>query len=506
MKTSKLFTTAALILAIVVVINLLLSQFSLRFDLTEDNQYTLSNATKGVLKNLEEPITVKAYFSEGLTPEIGRSRTEFRELLQEYAELSGGNVVYEFIDPNKDEESKQEALKAGMYPLTINVREKNEFKQQQGFLGAALEMGEDKETIPAIQPGSPVEYMLTTSIKKLAVLDKPAIGLIQGHGEPSQAELQQVAQNLAVLYNVEPVYLSDTSIVASRFQTLALVRPTDSFPPSHLAKLDAFLARGGNLFVAINRVQGDFQTTRGTGVSTGLENWLKGKGIEIAERFVVDANCGTVSVQQQMGFFTTTNQVKFPYFPLVQKFAKHPITKGLEQAVFQFVSDVQYVGDSSLRFTPLAFSSQQSGTMSTPAFFDIQKQWTTADFPNRAMPLAGVLEGSIVGSAMSKIVIVGDGDFPVNGSGRQFQQQQPDNISLMVNSIDWLSDDTGLIDLRTKGVVSRPIDQLEEGTQNILKYLNFFLPVLLVVIYGIFRSQRNKRLRKKRQNERYAQE
>jgi len=73
----------------------------------------------------------------------------------------------------------------------------------------------------------------------------------------------------------------------------------------------------------------------------------------------------------------------------------------------------------------------------------------------------------------------------------------------MVNSIDWLSDDTGLIELRTKGVVSRPIDQLEEGTQNLLKYLNFLLPIILVLIYGFIRMQRKKITRIKRMEESY---
>jgi gliding-associated putative ABC transporter substrate-binding component GldG len=506
MKASKLFSTAALVLAIVVVINLLLSQFNFRFDFTEEGRYTLSRATRNVVKSLEEPITVKAYFSEGLTPDIGRSRTEFRELLQEYAELSGGNIVYEFIDPNKSEENKQEALKAGMYPLTIQVREKNEVKQQQGFLGAVLEMGEEKDAIPVMQPGSPVEYMLTTSIKKLSVLDKPSIGFIQGHGEPTLQDLAQVGQNLSVLYSVEPLQLNDTAIIDARYQTLAIVRPTDTFPPSHLAKLDAFLARGGKLFVALNRVKGDLQSLRGEAINTGLESWLKQKGIEVSDKFVIDATCGTIGVQQQMVFFTTTNQVKFPYFPLAQNFAKYPITKGLEQSIFIFASPVQFTGDSSLTFTPLVFSSKQSGTLSVPTYFEVQKQWTTSDFPQQSMPLAAVLEGNIAGGMPSKIVVVGDGDFAVNGQGRQFQQQNPDNISLLVNSIDWLSDDTGLIDLRTKAVQSRPIDQLEEGTQTMLKYLNFLLPILLVIIYGFVRSQRNKAIRKKRSNERYASE
>ena len=119
--------------------------------------------------------------------------------------------------------------------------------------------------------------------------------------------------------------------------------------------------------------------------------------------------------------------------------------------------------------------------------------------------VGGVLEGNLVGNAYSRIVVIGDGDFPLSGQGRQGE----DNISLMVNSIDWLSDDTGLIELRTKGVASRPIGQeylSDEASSKraFLKYLNFGLPILLVLIYGFIRVQRQKALRLKRMQERYV--
>lgn len=505
MKSSKILLSSALILGIVIMANLLISQFYFRFDLTEDRQYTLSKATKTILSELEEPITVKAYFSENLTPQIANIKTEFRELLQEYSELADGNLVYEFVNPDENEESKTEAQQAGVAQVAVSVREKNEIKQQQAFMGAQIQMGEESDVIPFLQPGSPYEYLLTTSIKKLSVLDKPAVGLIQGHGEPSIQEMVEVNSNLSILYSFEPLNLRAGEPISDRYQTLALVRPTDSIPPAQLQLLDDFLGRGGKLFIAMNRVDADLSVGSGNPVNTGLETWLQEKGLEIANNFVVDATCGTVSVRQQQGFFTMLNQIQFPYIPIIQSFADHPITKGLEAAVFQFVSEMRFVGDSSVTFSPIAFSSDRSGTQSVPIFIDAQKNWIDSDFPRAGIPLAGVLEGNIVGSTYSKMVVIADGDFPINGSQQgQYQQLQGDNGSLMVNSIDWLSDDTGLIDLRTKGVISRPIDQLEEGQITFLKYLNFLLPILLVILYGVFRAQRRKRIRSKRENESYA--
>jgi ABC-type uncharacterized transport system involved in gliding motility auxiliary subunit len=102
------------------------------------------------------------------------------------------------------------------------------------------------------------------------------------------------------------------------------------------------------------------------------------------------------------------------------------------------------------------------------------------------------------------LVVFGDGDFAVSGQSGQSE----DNISLMVNAIDWLSDDTGLIELRTKAIATRPISDKylgdeNAGKRNFMKYLNFGLPLLLVVSLGIYRSQRQRNLRMKRMQERY---
>ena len=106
------------------------------------------------------------------------------------------------------------------------------------------------------------------------------------------------------------------------------------------------------------------------------------------------------------------------------------------------------------------------------------------------------------GNKQLKLIIYGDGDFPV-GRGRN-QQINQDNVSLLVNGIDWLSDDTGLIDLRTKAVETRPIKELDDSTRNMYKYLNFLLPIILVLLYSFYRSSVNRRKRSQRMEERYS--
>jgi ABC-type uncharacterized transport system involved in gliding motility auxiliary subunit len=311
---------------------------------------------------------------------------------------------------------------------------------------------------------------------------------------------------LNVLYDVRPIHLDDTLTNLMDYNLIAIVGPTDTIPQEHFAILDSFLAGGGSLFIAYNRVEGDFTTVRGNSIYTGMEDWLRDKDLLIDNSFLVDADCGSVGVQQQSGFMSFTTNVKFPFIPIIHNFADHPVTRGLEQLVLPFASSINYTGvdTAGVQFTPLAFSSDRSGTQATPVFFDVNKKWAEGDFPLESLTVAGLLSGKIQGDADSRILLIGDADFPVNGEGPRPQQLQPDNVNFMVNSIEWISDQTGLIDLRTKAVTSRPLDNIEEGRKTFLKWLNFLLPLVIVILFGVFRNQANRRIKKKRMEEGYV--
>jgi ABC-type uncharacterized transport system involved in gliding motility auxiliary subunit len=305
-------------------------------------------------------------------------------------------------------------------------------------------------------------------------------------------ELMQANQELGILYHVEQVTVNDSTPIPGHLKSLVIVRPTDSIPALVFSELDKYLARGGRLYVAVNRVNGDLQQGFGSRVTTGLETWLSGKGIYINENFILDENCVTATMQQQIGNAIQISSVAIPYIPRINQFSDHPVTQGLEEVVLPFASTMDFMGDSSLTFTPLLYSSDLSGTEPTPAYFNFQRRWTQADFPLQRQVLGGILEGSFDGGIPARMVVIADGDFAVNENG---QQVNPDNVNLLVNGIDWLSDDTGLIELRTKGVSSRPIKQMEDSKRTLVKWLNFILPILLVLIYGFVRYQYRKNQR-----------
>jgi len=494
MNRKNIIIQLGIVLAIILVANLISNELYFRLDFTEENQYTFSEATQEVLDELNGVITITAYFSEDLPPQLLKGRQDFQDQLIEYENRSGGNIVFEFVNPNENEEAERDAQQNGVSPVMVNVTERDQVQQLRAYMGAVLKMDDRKEVIPLIQPGAAMEYAITTAIKKVSIADKPKLGLIQGYGEPSIRALPQLMEQLSVLYDVEPFNLRDTSVVPSYYRSLIWIYPKDSVDQYEFAKLDKYLNNGGGLFIAHSNVEGDLQQgLLSNTTDVGLKGWLAGKGLTVDDRFVVDAQCISVNVQQRKGFFTINSQVEFPYFPNLNNFEDHSITQGLEGVIFPFTTALTFnQQDTAWSQMPLVMTSEKSGFVSAPTYLDIQKKWTNADFPSGPQTVAAALE-----KANSRIVYISNGTFCVNGEGQRPQQQNPDNINLASNSIDWIADDTGLIDLRTKGITSRPLESVEDSTKLILKYGNVFAPILLILIYAFIRKQRLQRKRQK---------
>ena len=497
MKRSKVISQVLIFIGILLVVNLISEKLFLRLDFTADKRYTLSDATKDILEDLDDVVTVTAYFTEDLPPQLQKSKKDFEDLLIEYENRSGGNVVYEFINPNESEAEEQKAQQKGINPVMVNITEKDQVKQMRAYLGAVLQMGDETEIIPMIRPGAGMEYSLTTSIKKISVLDKPKVAFLQGHGEPSPNASVQVLQQLTVLYDVEPYSITDTTDIPVFYKTIAIINPTDTFPRRDFAKLDKYLSTGGSIYLAYSNLQTDLQTQNLNALpDIGIMGWLADKGITMNNQYVIDATCGAVTVRQQNGPFIMNRQIEFPYFPILSKFSEHPAASGLESVIMPFVSSISYLPkDSTINIQPLVFSSENSGVVNTPVFIDIEKQWTESDFNAPSQVVAIAAEGPLSGVANSKLVVIANGAFAVNGEGQQQQQVNQDNVNLASNAIDWLSDDTGLIELRTKGITSRPLEQIDDTKRNLYKYGNVALPILLMIGIALFRHQRYARKR-----------
>lgn len=498
MKNFRSINTAIIVtIAILVMVNFFAARLFFRLDFTADKRYTLSQATKNILRSLEEPVTVVAYFTKDVPPDILSIRNDFKDMLVEYANVSKGKVLYEFVDPNKNQESEQRALQAGIQPVLLSSREKDEAVQKKVFLGVKISKGERSDIIPLIQPGAAMEYSLSSSIKKLTVKNKSLIGLIQGHGEPSAGVYPQAMEPISILYRVEHVNLDDPGLNLSKYKALAMIGTKDSVPATHFNRIDQYLENGGRLYLAFDRVHNE--NAYGFPVGTSIDEWLHKRGVSVEPSFIIDINCGSIGVPQQQGGMNYVANVRFPYLPVISNFESHPITKGLEQVLLQFASPITFKNTPGIKYSVIAKSSDKAGILPAPLTFDVYKQWQQSDFPiAKGIAVAATIEGTSKSGKPYKMVIITDGFFAVNGEGQSAQEVQPDNVNLMVNSFDWLSDDTGLLDLRTKEVTSRPLDAKSDAVKMLIKWLNFLLPVILILVYGFYRMQKKRNIKIRR--------
>lgn len=509
------FLQVALIFGSLILLNYLSDAIILRFDLTEDKQYTLSKASKDIAADVEDPITVKAYFSKNLPPQLAVAEQEFRSFLEEFKVYAGGNIEFEFINPNESEELEQSTQQAGIQPFLIDVRERDQVTQKRAYLGAVFTYDERKEVIPVIQPGAAMEFAIASTVKKLTNAVKSKIGLLQGNGEPTLQEMPQLQGELSQMYDIVEVGgLDTTGVVNPEIEALVIIGSKEQLSAQSLVAIDQYILSGGNVIFALNRVDVDLTTQQTKLLNTGLETLLAAYRLPISGNLVRDLQANNISVRQQQGPFSFMNQIRYPFIPVVTNFGDNPVTKGLEAVSFQFVSSVDVtLADSTKKITVLASSSENTGTERGTFNIDPFRQWTKNQFPEKNLPLAAMIEGSFnsafsdadsvdvdlkQSSSSTSIVVIGDADFLVNGAAGQQQQRQPDdNINLLVNAVDYLVDDTGLISLRTKGITNRPLDIIEDGTKTIIKYANVLLPILIVMVYGFLRYQGKQRKRRR---------
>ncbi len=497
----QLIRNTVLLISALLLVNLIAQRFKFRLDLTADKRYSLSPATIKLLKELPEAVTVSAYFTEKMPPDLAIARQDFKDLLVEYASRSNGNLVFEFIDPNSADSLMLKDQQEGIQPLMATTREKDKQENLQVYMGCTVRMGERKATVPAIQQGSALEWVVSSAIKEVSILEKPVVGLMQGHGEPSLQELNQLIQSLSVMYSVQPMAIYDSLPIHERFQAVVIVGPTDSIPPMQLDRLHEYLARGKGVVIAYDPVRSALGSTPVAEMrNSNLNPWLAQHGLGIEPAIIVDQRCNQVQVMQQMGNFSMPVPIAFHYFPVLNGFADHPVSQGLDVVVYQFCSPIiSTVQDSALRYTPVLFTSEKSGTVPSPQIIDLRKQWTEADFPRGPQTVGAEVAGPFGGGAEGHLILFTNGGFCVSGTAERPVQLPDGNINLMVNAVDRATGQNDLLGLRGKEVNYRPIDDLSDGTRSGLKWLNLLLPVLLAVLYGIGRrawrrTQRTRRM------------
>ncbi len=494
-RTASLIALLLLLVAVVLV-NMLAQRYKFRLDLTGDKRYTLDQATLDLLHRLPETVTVTAYFTEDLPPELAVVRQDFKDLLVEYAERSGGKLVFEFEDPGSSEEVKAKAVQLGIRPLLAQTRTKDRSENIQVLMGAVLRMATQKAVIPALQKGPGMEWILSSAIAQVATVEKPLIGVLQGHREPSLQALDELAVQLNAQYDVEATAIYDSFPINERFSSVLIIDPKDSIPAQHLKRLDEYMAKGHGVVVAYSAVATDLAVSPEAHMrDIGIAPWLAKHGLRIGPGIVVDEHCGQVGVTQSG--VQTPISLQFPFYPLINNFSENPVGHGLDLVMFQFASPITFFGDSTTTsYSPILSSGPKSNILPAPLNIDLRRAWSDADFPLGPQVLGASLERK--DSIGSRLVVFSNGDFCTGDQGGRPVQLPKGNLDLMVNATDWVTHNTQLLSVRGKEKDYRPITDPGEAKRTSLKWLNLLLPIAVVLLYGLFRGQWRRRQRKQR--------
>jgi len=530
-------------LVLAILLNIVGTFYFFRIDLTEEKRYTIQPQTKELLNGLEDVVFVEVFLEgEDLNPEFRRFQKSIRETLEEFRIHSGNNLQYIFTNPLQaaNEKARNEFISdlnaKGISPK--NVIETRDGQRVEKFVfPGALVSYEGFEAGVMLLKGSraqninqsleEIEFELANAIHKLSNINRKRIGLLTGHGELGRLQFASFNNALLEQYDVFKVDLSRKPVI-SEYDLLIVAKPTQGFSNQDKYKLDQYLMRGGKLLFLLDRLDADMNHASEDDYfafpyDLNLDDQLFKYGVRINQDLIQDAVSGKYPIvvggdrnQPQI------MQLDWPFFPLINQYANHPITRNLDVSLLKFASSIDTVKAINVKKTPLLFSSQYSRKITAPVKVgvnDLRKQMQEGTFDTGRIPISYLLEGEFTSlyknrfapegidttgfqqqSVPTKVIVVADGDLARNDVNPRDDNPQPlgldpftqytfANQDLLMNMVAYLVEEDGLIKARNKEVKVRPLDK--EKIRNERTYwqaLNLLSPLLLLVTFGLFRS------------------
>jgi len=471
-----------LLACILILINLLLSGVVFRMDLTSNNIYSLSEPSKKIMRSLDDPVIVRAFFSEKLPGEYKESKNYLRDLLHEYRAYSKGRLNFSFIDPSESEEYAREAASYGIPPLQFTEAGRESYEVRQGYMGIAVLYGDRAESIPVLESVRGIEYDLSTRIKKLISEETAAVGYI---GDPAIPD--ELASEVRERYRF--IQISSTGAYNGN-QFSSVILAGRGFSDKDIMLLTPAVERNIPLALLIDRYSADMDNFSVSEEDMEINGFLESYGLSIGDGLIADRQAQRIGVTTQQGFFRVQNVVNYPYFPLLTEFSdENPAVRDLDAAVFPFVSPLE-ISDEENRYEieVLAETSGNSWLIRQPG--NLSPMSPPRPGPDAAagpFPVAAAVYGS--GEEEFRMLLASNARF--------FQKDMlnmQSNRSLFNNIIDWLSEDADLIAIRSKGISARPLKEISGGKMRLIKNLNIFLIPVLLILFGLIRwKTRSKR-------------
>jgi len=479
---------------ILVVINLIGLNLFFRLDLTDDRVYSLPDVSIKIVRELDDPVTITAFFTDDLPAPYAQNRRFLRDKLDDYRAYGGANIQYRFVDPASSDELRADAARMNIPPVQIQVVEADNVQLKNAYMGLAIQYGGEFETIPVVQDLSTLDYDITSAIRNLTRDSKPKVGFLTGHGEPNPYQnYQLLTDELERNYEVMTVSVEDSSL-SERPDVLLVVAPRDTLGEAGLRAIDNYVSGGGRVAFLLNTVDANLQMGQARPLSVGLEPLLETYGARVRSDLVMDEQSSAVTIQRRQGFFNLAQQVQYAFLPVATNFdADNLMVSRLNAVMFYFVStvDTSAARPDGVVVEPLIRSSSRSDVQE--GFFMIEPMMQRGELSSGPFVLAAAYHGKFPSmytpglvSPNTRIVVVGDGDF-LNES---VVGVIPENIRFALNMVDWLAQDDALLSIRAKDIEPRQLPEVSEEIRPWVKYGNMLLPVVLVLMVGLWRWRR----------------
>ena len=512
-KRSQALSMVAILVVAILLINLIVSAVQLRLDLTENKEFSLSPITKTTIKNLEDVVNIKAYFSGDLNARLQPIKSSVEDILSEYAAQSHGNILISFVDPKTTPGIEHELSTVGIPPIQFEIIDNDKYELANGYMGLGIFYGDKTEAIPVVQSLSTLEYDLTAAIKKVTREEIPVIGYITSNGTTgADTAFAPIYKDISQRFTVQNIDLSSATEITDEIGILILAGPTEQFTDWQLYLIDQFMMKGGSLVAFIeNHTIGE--NLAAEPLSTGIEKLLKHYGLTLEEKIIGDASNSIASFRTQFGQFIT----QYPMWVQIPKAGMNPesaIVNRLEGVVLPWASYFTFEKDA---FTSLINTTDQSWTKNITDSLDPTNQQPGTDAGTRS--LAVQFSGSLTsyfkdkdipappesaGEAFSisdkktegetaRMYVVADNDFATEG----FLLQHASNSVLALNIIDAAAQDEALLSIRARTIDNRPIEQLSSTKKSFIKWGNILIVPVILIVLGLLRSTLRKRRSKK---------
>lgn len=539
MKSRKVIQ-AAMLVAILIVVNLLASGFFFRLDLTQEKRYSLSDYSHNTLDSLNRYLSVKVYLEGEFPPRIQRFKQAVKDMLTEMKVYGGTLIQYEFIDPSGNDELMQSFVDKGIAPITLNIRNSQTSEGRQYIFPVAVFSYDGREEMVDLFKGSVdytsgepsplkaeanLEYKLIHAIKRLTQGSKKVVGVLRGHGEIGEEKTREWMRELANLYIPVEVNVQKGEAISPSISVLIVLQPDSAFTEREKYEIDQYLMRGGKILWLLDQqdVNLHYQAeTLSRLRQLNLDDLFMKYGFKVNYDLVSDLNCSTIElVIPNPNAPPTFSSQRWIYYPLLTQLADHPITRNLSAVKLRYASSIDTFSTPELRFVPLLVSSPYSRVQSGNVFVDLNQSIRNPPRPeelrgkgNRVMALLAegqfhsLFEGREVpvdalaqqmptakflrrNVSDTRMIVVGDGQVAVGEDVRgKIDFMAFDNKAFLLNCLDFLLGGESLIHIRAKDIQYHSLDLKKvKGNEWNIRLINLVLPVLVILFWGIIRQR-----------------